>query len=157
MKATFELEAVELQLHGGPIAGIDEAGRGPLAGPVVAAAVILDPDAIPEGIADSKTLDAEARERVRSTQRRVVARFAQAVQALRPELGTAQHRQRPREHVQLLGPSRAGGEQHPCSGGLPRPGPQQNPHREAADEQDRAGQRRQRGLLHPVHHRLHCL
>lgn len=62
MKATFELEAVELQLHGGPIAGIDEAGRGPLAGPVVAAAVILDPNAIPEGIADSKTLDAEARE-----------------------------------------------------------------------------------------------
>ena len=64
MKATFELEAVELQLHGGPIAGIDEAGRGPLAGPVVAAAVILDPDAIPDGIADSKTLDAEEREQL---------------------------------------------------------------------------------------------
>lgn len=64
MKATFELEAVELQLHGGPIAGIDEAGRGPLAGPVVAAAVVLDPDAIPDGIADSKALDAEERERL---------------------------------------------------------------------------------------------
>ncbi len=64
MKATFELESVELQLHGGPIAGVDEAGRGPLAGPVVAAAVILDPARIPEGIADSKTLDAEARERL---------------------------------------------------------------------------------------------
>lgn len=64
MKATFELETVELQLHGGPIAGVDEAGRGPLAGPVVAAAVILDPDAIPDGIADSKTLDADAREHI---------------------------------------------------------------------------------------------
>jgi ribonuclease HII len=31
-------------LHVGPVAGVDEAGRGPLAGPVVAAAVILDPD-----------------------------------------------------------------------------------------------------------------
>lgn len=64
MKATFELEAVELQLHGGPIAGVDEAGRGPLAGPVVAAAVILDPNSIPEGIADSKALDAEERQRL---------------------------------------------------------------------------------------------
>ena len=32
-----------------PVAGLDEAGRGPLAGPVVAAAVILDPKRIPEG------------------------------------------------------------------------------------------------------------
>lgn len=61
MKATFELETVERALHGGPIAGVDEAGRGPLAGPVVAAAVVLDPDRIPEGIADSKTLPVEAR------------------------------------------------------------------------------------------------
>ncbi|MGR3436250.1 MAG: ribonuclease HII [Shimia sp.] len=38
------------------VAGVDEAGRGPLAGPVVAAAVILDPRAIPEGLADSKVL-----------------------------------------------------------------------------------------------------
>lgn len=64
MRATFELESVELQLHGGPIAGVDEAGRGPLAGPVVAAAVILDPDRIPEGIADSKVLEAEERQRL---------------------------------------------------------------------------------------------
>lgn len=64
MKASFELEAAELQLQGGPIAGVDEAGRGPLAGPVVAAAVILDPNAIPDGIADSKTLDAAERARL---------------------------------------------------------------------------------------------
>ena len=62
MIATFELEANELRLKGGPIAGVDEAGRGPWAGPVVAAAVVLDPDHIPEGIADSKALDADARE-----------------------------------------------------------------------------------------------
>src|SRR5262245_24641956 len=61
MKASFELEAVELQIHGGPVAGVDEAGRGPLAGPVVAAAVILDPANIPDGIADSKTLEPEVR------------------------------------------------------------------------------------------------
>jgi ribonuclease HII len=61
MKASFELEALELQIHGGPVAGVDEAGRGPLAGPVVAAAVVLDPHNIPQGIADSKTLEAEVR------------------------------------------------------------------------------------------------
>ncbi|WP_439373779.1 ribonuclease HII [Bradyrhizobium sp. DASA03120] len=47
-----------------PIAGCDEAGRGPLAGPVVAAAVILDPGRIPRGIDDSKRLTAEERERL---------------------------------------------------------------------------------------------
>jgi ribonuclease HII len=44
-----------------PIAGVDEAGRGPLAGPVVAAAVILDRRRVPRGIDDSKKLTAEAR------------------------------------------------------------------------------------------------
>lgn len=39
-----------------PVCGLDEAGRGPLAGPVVAAAVILDPQAIPDGLDDSKRL-----------------------------------------------------------------------------------------------------
>ena len=60
--ATFDLESSELKLGRGPVAGVDEAGRGPWAGPVVAAAVILDPARIPDGIADSKALDAEARE-----------------------------------------------------------------------------------------------
>ncbi len=44
------------------VAGIDEAGRGCLAGPVVAAAVILPPDALPGGIVDSKLLSAAGRE-----------------------------------------------------------------------------------------------
>jgi ribonuclease HII len=46
----------------GPVAGIDEAGRGPWAGPVVAAAVILDPGRIPRGLNDSKQLAPEVRE-----------------------------------------------------------------------------------------------
>ena len=45
-----------------PVAGCDEAGRGPLAGPVVAAAVVLDPKRIPKGIDNSKRLTAERRE-----------------------------------------------------------------------------------------------
>lgn len=46
------------------IAGVDEAGRGPLAGPVVAAAVILDPARPIAGLADSKTLSAARREQL---------------------------------------------------------------------------------------------
>jgi ribonuclease HII len=46
----------------GPTAGVDEAGRGPLAGPVVAAAVILDPARPIEGLADSKVLTPARRE-----------------------------------------------------------------------------------------------
>jgi ribonuclease HII len=45
-----------------PVCGIDEVGRGPWAGPVVAAAVILDPEALPEGLDDSKRLTALRRE-----------------------------------------------------------------------------------------------
>ncbi|WP_407176440.1 ribonuclease HII [Bradyrhizobium sp. STM 3562] len=47
-----------------PVAGCDEAGRGPLAGPVVAAAVVLDPNRIPRGIDDSKRLNPEQREKL---------------------------------------------------------------------------------------------
>jgi ribonuclease HII len=44
------------------IAGLDEVGRGPLAGPVVSAAVVLDLDRVPDGLADSKSLTATRRE-----------------------------------------------------------------------------------------------
>ncbi|MEM9844943.1 MAG: ribonuclease HII [Pseudomonadota bacterium] len=46
------------------IAGVDEVGRGPLAGPVTAAAVVLDLDHIPDGIRDSKTLSPNRRETI---------------------------------------------------------------------------------------------
>ena len=58
----YIFEARWLKTIPGPIAGVDEAGRGPLAGPVVAAAVILDKKRIPKGIDDSKQMTAEARE-----------------------------------------------------------------------------------------------
>ena len=45
-----------------PVAGVDEAGRGPLAGPVVAAAVILPPKGVPRGLNDSKKLSAAERD-----------------------------------------------------------------------------------------------
>ena len=70
IKPTFELEAAELQLGRWPVAGIDETGRGPWAGPVVAAAVILDPANIPDGIDDSKALDEDGRDII---YRRIVA------------------------------------------------------------------------------------
>ena len=53
---TFDIERSLSQPRGAHIAGVDEVGRGPLAGPVVAAAVILDPDNIPDGLNDSKKL-----------------------------------------------------------------------------------------------------
>ncbi len=51
-----------LKTMAGPICGVDEVGRGPLAGPVVAAAVILDRKRIPRGLNDFKQLSEEARE-----------------------------------------------------------------------------------------------
>jgi ribonuclease HII len=51
-------------LHPGPVAGVDEAGRGPWAGPVVAAAVILDRHSFPAGLNDSKKLGEAARTRL---------------------------------------------------------------------------------------------
>jgi len=59
---TFDFEEEMMDLHALPVAGIDEAGRGPWAGPVVVAAVILNPNRIPEGLNDSKLLTPEARE-----------------------------------------------------------------------------------------------
>ena len=53
---TMALEAVLIQQVGGPVCGVDEAGRGPWAGPVSAGAVILNPNDLPAGIDDSKAL-----------------------------------------------------------------------------------------------------
>lgn len=64
LRPTFRRERRALNRGIWPVAGCDEAGRGPLAGPVVAAAVILDPKRIPRGLNDSKKLDAAARERL---------------------------------------------------------------------------------------------
>lgn len=58
----FMLEAELIAQGVAPIVGVDEVGCGPLAGPVCAAAVILDPANVPKGIADSKALAAAARE-----------------------------------------------------------------------------------------------
>ena len=59
---TLALETVLIRSCGGLICGVDEAGRGPWAGPVSAGAVILNPDDLPEGIDDSKALTAERRD-----------------------------------------------------------------------------------------------
>jgi ribonuclease HII len=61
---TYAREAEAIRRGVMPVAGCDEAGRGPLAGPVVAAAVILDPLRIPDGLNDSKKLTAARRERL---------------------------------------------------------------------------------------------
>jgi ribonuclease HII len=58
----YIFEARILKVRDGPLAGVDEAGRGPLAGPVVAAAVILDRKRIPKGLDDSKQMSARARQ-----------------------------------------------------------------------------------------------
>jgi ribonuclease HII len=63
------------------IAGLDEVGRGPLAGPVVAAAVVLDPDRVPDGLADSKALPAARRE----------ALFAEIVASAAVGIATVSH------------------------------------------------------------------
>lgn len=57
----FSRETALLSRGHDPVAGVDEVGRGPLAGPVAAAAVILDADRIPTGLRDSKTLSAQRR------------------------------------------------------------------------------------------------
>src|SRR6059058_6680683 len=62
LRPSFRRERAAIKRGVWPIAGCDEAGRGPLAGPVVAAAVILDPKRIPKGIDDSKRLTPERRE-----------------------------------------------------------------------------------------------
>ncbi len=65
-RQTADLQAEDAARAAGfaRVAGVDEAGRGPLAGPVVAAAVVLDPARVPDGLADSKALSAAARARL---------------------------------------------------------------------------------------------
>lgn len=63
-KPHFRIERRHLKEGRWPVAGIDEAGRGPLAGPVAVAAVILDPGNLPRGLNDSKVLDPAERERL---------------------------------------------------------------------------------------------
>ena len=67
VKASFRAERKLFREGFLRIAGVDEAGRGPLAGPVVAAAVVLDPKRIPKGLADSKVLTAAKREELFET------------------------------------------------------------------------------------------
>ncbi len=62
MVAHFRLERALLRRGTWPIAGIDEVGRGPLAGPVCAAAVILDPARLPKGLDDSKRIAPDERQ-----------------------------------------------------------------------------------------------
>jgi ribonuclease HII len=64
LRPSFRRERAAMKRGVFPVAGVDEAGRGPLAGPVVAAAVILDPKRIPRGLDDSKKLDHAAREKL---------------------------------------------------------------------------------------------
>ena len=59
------------RLYTDPVVGVDEAGRGPLAGPVVAAAVVLDRRRVPPGLDDSKRLKPEVREALYARIRRV--------------------------------------------------------------------------------------
>jgi len=80
VRPTFRRERSALKRGVWPVAGCDEAGRGPLAGPVVAAAVILDPDDVPRGLDDSKKLTPERREVLYA---RICAR-AQVAVALAP-------------------------------------------------------------------------
>ncbi len=58
----FNIEKHFINQRVEPVAGVDEVGRGPLAGPVVAASVILDPENLPQGLNDSKKLTAKRRE-----------------------------------------------------------------------------------------------
>src|SRR5437879_7388199 len=64
LRPTFRRERAAMKRGVWPVAGCDEAGRGPLAGPVVAAAVVLDPKHVPRGLDDSKKLDPPTREKL---------------------------------------------------------------------------------------------
>ena len=64
---TIELFDFDCSITDGPIAGIDEAGRGPLAGPVVCACCIMPMDHMIEGVMDSKKISENKREKLYET------------------------------------------------------------------------------------------
>ena len=82
IRPSFRRERAAMKRGVWPVAGCDEAGRGPLAGPVVAAAVILDPGRVPRGLDDSKKLDRETREKLYA---KICASAAVAVAFAPPE------------------------------------------------------------------------
>ena len=109
------------------IAGIDEAGRGPLAGPVVAAAVILDPAHPVDGLRDSKLLSPQRRERLAVEIRARALAWAVAECSV-AEIDDAQHpagdaaRDAPRRRRRLqIVPSQALDRRRPVSGARPCP------------------------------------
>jgi ribonuclease HII len=85
----FSFEDAARQAGHSPVCGIDEAGRGPWAGPVVAAAVILDPEAIPPGINDSKALSEAERE----------ALYGSIMAQARVGIGIADHQRIDRDNI----------------------------------------------------------
>ena len=79
----------------GPVAGVDEAGRGPLAGPVVCAAVILEKSCIPKGLNDSKRLSEKRREEL----------YSQIITCARYGIGIAEPQEI--DHINILWASMA--------------------------------------------------
>ena len=92
-RPNFEIESRLRRDGQWPIAGVDEVGRGPLAGPVAAAAVILDPDRLPDGLDDSKAMSPKAREaafeRIMSQARAVSLAFVPASEIDATDIRTA--------------------------------------------------------------------
>ena len=148
MLPDFSFELVARGLGHSLICGIDEAGRGPWAGPVVAAAVVLDPQNIPRGLNDSKKLNEATREML----------FNEIMSSAKVGVGIADERRIDRFGVSVGQPVEAGnadkhaerfaerqvvGESH------------QRPQRQAVG--DALDQRRQGGALalQAVHVRLH--
>ena len=105
----YAFESAALSRGARLVAGVDEVGRGPLAGPVTAAAVILDPRDIPDGLNDSKQLTASRREAlaVRRERSRLLGarRFAdedpEPLDLLPSELPTPAERAERRERVAI--------------------------------------------------------
>ena len=76
---------------GGPVFGVDEVGRGPLAGPVVAAAACLSPDSVPEGLGDSKRVPERQRQRIAAALRHVAVAEASVDEIDRLNILRASH------------------------------------------------------------------